>query len=201
MPDLTQRHIPHLTLDERIEIQDCLYHGMTFKAIAKRIGRDQTTVSKEVKKHIHVTAAVNPNAQPCGKLMSAPFVCNGCTKHRYCKLERHFYYAKEAQDAYKSTLSECRSGVALSKEAFYESDKIIAAGIRNGQHIYHIAQTNSLSFSKSSFYRYLHKGYLSVSPIDMPRVVKFKQRNTPKATYVPKKLKEGRTYDCFQAYI
>jgi len=42
----------HLTLDERIEIQECLNHGMTFKDISKRIGKDQTTVSKEVKRHI-----------------------------------------------------------------------------------------------------------------------------------------------------
>lgn len=39
----------HLILDDRIEIQECLYHGMTFKAIAGRIGKDQTSVFKEVK--------------------------------------------------------------------------------------------------------------------------------------------------------
>ena len=44
----------HLTLDERIEIQECLAHGVTFKTIGQRIGKDQTTVSKEVKRHIKV---------------------------------------------------------------------------------------------------------------------------------------------------
>lgn len=42
----------HLTKDDRDEIQECLNHGMTFKAIAQRISKDQTTISKEVKKHI-----------------------------------------------------------------------------------------------------------------------------------------------------
>ncbi|MEG2004392.1 MAG: helix-turn-helix domain-containing protein, partial [Clostridia bacterium] len=32
----------HLTLDDRIDIQECLSKGMTFKAIAKRIQKDQT---------------------------------------------------------------------------------------------------------------------------------------------------------------
>ena len=41
----------HMTLDDRIEIQECLNKGMTFKAIAQRIEKDQTTVSKEVKLH------------------------------------------------------------------------------------------------------------------------------------------------------
>ncbi len=39
----------HMTLDDRIEIQECLNKGMTFKAIAQRIGKDQTTVSKEIR--------------------------------------------------------------------------------------------------------------------------------------------------------
>ncbi len=34
----------HMTLQERTEIQQCLTKGMTFKAIAKRIGKDPTTV-------------------------------------------------------------------------------------------------------------------------------------------------------------
>ncbi|MBQ7322426.1 MAG: helix-turn-helix domain-containing protein, partial [Clostridia bacterium] len=33
----------HMTLDDRIEIQECLNKGMTFKAIAQRIEKDQTT--------------------------------------------------------------------------------------------------------------------------------------------------------------
>ncbi|MDR0853499.1 MAG: helix-turn-helix domain-containing protein, partial [Clostridiales Family XIII bacterium] len=50
----TSKKNKHLTGDDRQEIQDCLDHGMTFKAIAKRISKDQTTVSKEVKKHLVV---------------------------------------------------------------------------------------------------------------------------------------------------
>ena len=41
----------HMTLDDRIEIQECLSKGMTFKAIGKRIRKNQTTVSREVKLH------------------------------------------------------------------------------------------------------------------------------------------------------
>lgn len=36
----------HMTLDDRIEIQECMNKGMTFKKIASRIGKDPTTVSK-----------------------------------------------------------------------------------------------------------------------------------------------------------
>ena len=41
----------HMTLDDRMEVQECLEKSMTFKAIGRRIGKDPTTVSKEVKLH------------------------------------------------------------------------------------------------------------------------------------------------------
>ncbi|MDR1569765.1 MAG: helix-turn-helix domain-containing protein, partial [Oscillospiraceae bacterium] len=56
MLDTNSTKHKHLTDEERQEIQDCLKHGMTFKDIARRIGKDQTTISKEVKKHITIRA-------------------------------------------------------------------------------------------------------------------------------------------------
>ena len=38
----TEKKNKHLTLEDRIEIQECLQKGMTFKAISKRIGKDTT---------------------------------------------------------------------------------------------------------------------------------------------------------------
>ena len=191
----------HLTFEDRIEIQDCLFHGVSFKAIGRRISKDPTTVSKEIKKHIQVIPARVDNPRPCPDLMKAPFVCNGCMRKRNCKLEKHEYLAKLAHQAYRETLVESRSGIALSKESFYENDRVIAEGINKGQHLYHIIQTQNLSVSKSTFYRHLHLGYLSIAPLDMPRVVKFKPRRAHARDFVPSKLRQGRTFDCFEAYI
>ena len=64
MPDLKKTTTcKHLTFEERIEIQDCLFHGVSFKAIGRRIGKDPTTISKEVKKHIQVIPARIDNPQ------------------------------------------------------------------------------------------------------------------------------------------
>ena len=43
----------HMKLDDRIEIQECLTKGMTFKAISERIGKSRTTISREVKLHLY----------------------------------------------------------------------------------------------------------------------------------------------------
>lgn len=74
----------HMTLDERIEIQECLNKGMTFKAIAQRIGKDPTTVSKEVKLHgKSYSNSFTKTDECCPKLLKAPFVCNGCSKSSF----------------------------------------------------------------------------------------------------------------------
>lgn len=42
----------HLSLDERIKVQQCLKESKSFKAIGRELNRDPTTVSKEVKNHV-----------------------------------------------------------------------------------------------------------------------------------------------------
>jgi len=200
----------HLTIEDRNEIQECLDHGMRFKAIGARIRKDQTTVSKEVKKHLTYTASKmfhrdgsgRPVPPPtCPRLLKPPFVCNPCEKKRLsCSYQKQTYVAKSAQQEYEALLVEAREGVPLRKETFYEADRIISAGIRKGQHLYHILQSNDVQVSKSAVYRYLHKGYLSVSAIDLPRAVKFKPHRQRPAEHVPKAARIGRTYTDFLAF-
>lgn len=90
----------HMSLDDRIEIQECLNKGMSFKAIAERSGKDQTAVSKEVKKHLTVyTNCFTKTDACCSKLLKSPFVCNGCVKinHSNCIYPRHKYVAQKSQ--------------------------------------------------------------------------------------------------------
>ena len=210
MTDLNSTKFKHLTLDDRTEIQMCLDRGVTFKAIAARVGKDQTTISKEVKRHIKVNPTStkkfdkhgNLIANICPLLLKAPFVCNPCRKrHNQCGFQKQYYNAKAAQKDYETLLVEAREGIPLNKQEFYEIDAIISTGIRKGQHLYHIMATNNLGVSKSTVYRHLNRGYLSASKIDFPRVVKFKPRHKHHDQYVPKAAKVGRTYEDFLAFI
>ncbi len=99
------------------------------------------------------------------------------------------------------TLSDSREGIPLNKQEFHDADAIISKGIKKGQRLYHIMQTYDVNISMSSAYRYLHKDYLSVGKLDMPRVVKFKARKQYRIAGVPKAAKVGRTYDDFRVYI
>jgi IS30 family transposase len=206
-----ERKNKHLTLDDRLAIQQGLTQGMTFKAIANEIGKDQTTISKEVRKRLSITPSTtshfdaygSPLTPPsCSRLLNAPFVCNSCPKRRVrCAYEKRLYLAKQAQQEYETLLSQAREGIPLNKADFYKMDDIISEGIRQGQRLYHISKTHGLGVSKSTIYRHLHRGYLSVSPIDFPRMVKFKPRSKQPEVYVPRALKIGRSYGDFIAHI
>lgn len=50
--EITMANFKHFTLNDRIEIQQSLKEGLSFKAIAKNLNKDCTTISKEIKKHI-----------------------------------------------------------------------------------------------------------------------------------------------------
>jgi IS30 family transposase len=200
----------HLSQEERQEIQDCLDHGMRFKAIGKRIGKDQTTISKEIKRHVITKESsirrrredgTPADSAVCPQLNRAPFVCNACSKRRYeCQYNKQLYLAKHAQSVYETTRSESRQGTALNRESFYRIDDIITQGVNRGQHLYHIMRSNNLGVSKSTVYRHLHQGYLSISKFDMPRVVKFKPRKKFRGDIIPRAFKAGRMYDDFLVY-
>ena len=194
----------HMELEDRIEIQECLCKGMNFKSIARRIGKDPTTVSKEVKLHaIDYESSFTKTKDTCPKLLKAPFVCNGCEKqnHSNCTYPRRKYAAKNAQKEYETVLVESREGIPLTKQEFYDNEKTISDAVKAGQHIYHAIQANNLTVSKSTVYRHINKGYYEISPIDLPRAVKFKPRKQKAAQYVPKGIKINRSYEDFLAFI
>lgn len=142
-----------------------------------------------------------PNAV-CPRLSYPPFVCNGCPKksRSSCKLTRYLYIARRAQDEYETLLKDSRCGIPLKKSNFDELDRIISSAVRSGQHIYHITKTYRLPVSISTVYRYINKGYYSIAPIDLPRMVRFKPRKCRHTDRIPPKLKSGRLFDDYIDY-
>lgn len=193
----------HLTSLDRIDIEECLAKNMSFKDIAKRLGKSATTISREVKRHSYSRAnSFSVKDGICPLLLKAPFVCNGCAKRSRsnCQYTRQLYLAKRAQSEYETLLVEARNGIPLNKQSFYDTEKIISTAVRNGQHIYHAVQTHKLPVSATTVYRHIKKGYYTISPIDLPRAVKFKPRHTKEALFVPSWAKKGRTYEDYLAF-
>ena len=193
----------HMTLDDRIEIQECLTKGMTFKTISEKIGKSRTTISREDKLHMHpYSNSFVRTEEVCPKLLKAPFVFSGCEKksRSSCPYRRQLYTAKKAQEEYEAVLVESRTGIPLNKESFYETERIISEAVRRGQHIYNIIRSNNLPVSSATVYRHIKKRYYSITPLDLPRAVKFKPRKSKKSDFVPKQTREGRTFKDFLAF-
>lgn len=190
----------HLTLSDRIDIQEGITKQETFRSIAAKIEKDPSTISKEIKRNrLLYPTSVQSNCTDCPLLKKAPYVCNNCPKKRTdCGFDRYLYYAKKAQEQYETLLRESREGIPLNKESFYQMDKILTNGIKKKQSVYHMIQTHDLPVSKATVYRHAKLGYLTAKPIDFPRMVKFKKRKIARTPGIPKELKKGRTFQDFQ---
>ena len=131
----------HLSLSERFDIENGLSTRKSFKEIARSLGKDCTTISREIRNHYVVknTGGIGrqfnnciyrstcPNRgkncnlnnctefkeQKCNLLNKPPYVCNGCKLKNQCTLTKHFYDAAYANNEYLSNLSEVRSGVMI----------------------------------------------------------------------------------------
>ncbi|HHQ6489107.1 TPA: IS30-like element ISSag9 family transposase, partial [Streptococcus agalactiae] len=187
----------HLTLLDRNDIQSGLDRGETFKAIGLNLLKHPTTIAKEVKRNKQLRESTK-DCLDCPLLRKAPYVCNGCPKRRInCGYKKTFYLAKQAQRNYEKLLVESREGIPLNKETFWKIDRVLSNGVKKGQRIYHILKTNDLEVSSSTVYRHIKKGYLSITPIDLPRAVKFKKMRKSTLPPIPKAIKEGRRYEDF----
>ncbi len=140
----------HLTLSERIKIQERLSVKDTLKDIALQIGKDERTISKEIKKRRifrdnrkSLLLRDQDRIVECKKLNRFPFVCNGCSDKRRC-MYKHFadYDAARAHEEYRTTLSESRNGLDITLEDKIRLDAALKEGTDKGQSIYHIVNSS-----------------------------------------------------------
>jgi len=133
--------------------------------------------------------------EECPNLKAAPYVCNGCKKKTSCRLEKYYYKAVTAQRKYEQRLKTSRMGIAIGEEECMELDNFITPLIKKGQpisHIYNVAP-DKIPCSKSTLYRYINSGILSVKNLDLRSLVRYKSRKK-KYVYRDKASRKNRTY-------
>lgn len=111
-----------------------------------------------------------------------------------CKTEKYLYKANTAQMQYETLLVESRLGINITDSSLDALNKIVSAGIKNGQSLSHIQKTTDLNCSRSTLYKYIHIRALDVIPLDMPRMVRLKPRKQhEKAEVKETNARKGRT--------
>ena len=143
----------HLTLEDRTMIQKGIENGATKTAIAITLGKDNSTIGKEIAHHRilkykcalplecraykHCKLGRNctiacQNFAPfkCTRRDRSPGACNGCTNYTSCRFDKFWYDAATAQKEYAYTLVDSRQGVDLTTS----EAKMIADTIRDEIH-------------------------------------------------------------------
>lgn len=127
----------HLTLEERRIILTGITNGSSKTAIAQTIGKDKSTVGKEIKLHRSLTHKCKmplecnnyrkcpygrrctpdcPEYNPfkCSRRDRTPGACNGCSNWSKCRFDKYTYSPEDAQMDYRSVLVDSRQGVNLT---------------------------------------------------------------------------------------
>ena len=161
----------HMSFNDRLEIEKGLKNNLSFKEIAKNIGKNSTTISGEIKNHYLTknTGCIGKNfnncinrkncpfnskkcrlskctefkEEVCFKLLKPPYVCNGCNIKQKCCLSKHYYEAAYSFNEYKDNLSESRSGVIITKQDIDNLNEILVPLIcEQGQSIHQALLNN-----------------------------------------------------------
>jgi len=215
----------HLTVQERIIIEN----GSTKAAIALTIGKDKSTVGKEIKKHrelVHkssykINCANMKNCShnhvcdncadfkpfTCNRRDRSPGACNGCSKYTHCRYDKYRYKADFSHKKYREDLVDSRTGINMSYEECKAMADIIVPLIKAGHSPYHIVTNHpELNISEKTLYNYIENGiFREFGLLDIDLRIKTKRKITKKASNKYKKREDkkylnGRTYDDFINY-
>jgi len=217
----------HLTLNERKIIQAGIESGSTKADIARTIGKDATTVAKEIRRHriikprntynrpvICAKQKICPN-KPCTRKCEAyeepvckrrdksPGACNKCEMMNKCKLDRYFYTAALAHEEYQRSLVECREGINLTEKERDRIGEIIAPLLSQGQSVHQILSAHpEIEQCEKTIYTYIESGVFKDFSVDNFSLKEQVNRKLHKK-YKPRKERvnfEGRKYVDYLAF-
>lgn len=193
------KDVTHLTIEERRIIETGIRHGSTKTAIGKTIGKDNSTVGKEIKlhrklkyksslsrecanyKHCKHGRECFPECEDfvqftCKRRDRSPGACNGCSNYSRCRFDKYIYDPTEAEHEYRTTLVDSRSGYNLtSLEAKALGEKIQPL-LKQGLSPYAILQAHpEIDLSEKTLYTYIEnkvfEGLADIGPMDLRRQV------------------------------
>jgi IS30 family transposase len=207
----------HLTLEERKVIEVGIENGTTKKTISETIGKDPTTVAKEIRAHRKlkprntynrpilcekrreckkkpcVTKCEDFVEPKCRRRDVSPGACNKCESVNKCVLDKYLYSAEIAHDEYRRDLVDYREGINLTTKERDALGEIIAPLLKKGQSVQQILSAHpEISQSERTMYYYIESGVFKPFGVDCFSLKEQVQRKKFKEKY--KKRKEPACY-------
>lgn len=201
-----------LNSNQRETIQILLNKGKSFTEIGKAIGKDRTTISKEIRRNRYIKSnfydafdinGIKSATENCEKLNFKPYVCNTCSNKNFCNKHHLYYEYKLAEKHYQDNLVEARSGIDIKPDVLNDIESQIVPLIKNKKQSVnqvYINHSDILYFSKSTFYKYVDIGVFSLTNADLPKKIRYKKRKHKDSNSENKRelsLLKGRKYEDF----
>ena len=216
----------HLTLEDRKKIQEGLENELSRTEIARNINKDVSTVAKEIKNRRKLKPR-NPFNNPitCTKFKECRIchgkcseyeeikctrrdrkvgVCNLCPNISKCRLDKYFYYAKQAHESYLYTLKDSREGVNLNTKEMLEIVDIIKPLLKQGQSVYQVLKNHpEIKMCSKTLYMYIESGIFQdygINNFSLRRQVSMRKRKKLKKRKEPVNY-EGRRYKDYLEFV
>ena len=206
----------HLSLNDRKIIQQGIENRCNKVDIARTLGKDPTTIAKEIRLHrelkprntynmssicVHIKECgrckykcKNYEEQTCKLRDRSPGACNKCPKSISCHLDKYFYDAEKADKQYRNDLVDFRQGINLTTNEAKELANILKPLLDKGQSIYQIKSTHKeIKQSIKTLYTYIETGVFKEYGIDNFSLKEQVNRKQFNKKY--KKRKEPVNYD------
>ena len=181
---MTSNKYFHLTLAERQIIETGISHGSTKAAIAKTLGKDKSTIGKEIKLHrvksFSISYPLDCSLFPkcknrntflcnlqcpsyiqftCKRRDRSPGACNGCEKYSRCHYDKYRYSASQADSEYRDSLVSTRLGINATLSQIKELGLLIKPLLKQGQSVYAILQNHpEINLTEKTLYHYIEDG-------------------------------------------
>ena len=209
----------HLTLEERRIILTGIKNGSTKTAIARTLGKDKSTIGKEIKLHRTLTHKCSlplecnnyrkciferkctsdcPHYVPfhCPRRDRSPGACNGCTNWQRCRFDKYQYSPETAQADYIATLVDSRQGVNLTAKEALSIAAIVGPLLKQGQSPFQIVTDHpALGICEKTLYNYIEGGVFheiaGITVMDLRRQV---SRKLPRKKAHAYKKREDKSY-------
>ena len=228
---LSDNKSSHLTLEDRKIIQYGIEHGSSKTAIASNIGKDNSTVGKEIRLHrilksrcslplecdAYRHCRLGRNCTPscpkyvpfkCTRRDRSPGACNGCPVYLKCHFDRYWYDAVSAQNEYEKLLAASRSGLDLTPSDAQRIADTAGPLLKRGMSPYSVIQAHpELGICEKTLYNYIESGILKPFGVDAFTLRRQLSRKLPRKQAELYKKREdrkflkGRTYKEYKDYI
>lgn len=221
----------HLNYEDRKIIQTGIENGSTKTSIANTIGKDNSTVGKEIalhrtlkskcalplecKAYQHCKLGRNctiacPKYTPfkCNRRDRSPGACNGCSNYPKCRFDKYWYDAGTAEKEYRQELVDARQGVNLTTSEAKAIADAVGPLLNQGISPYSVIQSHpELGICEKTLYNYIESGILKAFGVDAFSLRRQLSRKLPKQKAVQYKKREdrsflkGRTFKEYKEYI